>query len=282
MPDELDNRPMALPAAIDRRLTRQPTPQEALHFLLSSHPLAPGLLSEARHRVVLARNSAAAAGRAARVARDAEIGYEQIRRAHDPRGERCDGFWPAAIGAIVLMSVAVAASLALTWGLPSSGRLVLAAATATLGAVVVWAHRRQPARHGLAVGLTVAVGVLCAGLVALHVLTSGSLSPLRLIEAAALGVVVVMAIAAAVLIVDRCECLACSHARLRSERACAVRDQLTAVAFSDQADAVAAGGAWESLVVEECRLMRPLGPDGEQWVTDCVRIARQSATPAES
>ncbi|HUJ07231.1 MAG TPA: hypothetical protein VLX31_14075 [Streptosporangiaceae bacterium] len=282
MPDELASMPMALPAAIDRRLTRPPTPAEALHVLLRSQPHAPRLLSEARHRAVLAGNSAAAADRAARVARDTEIGYEQVRRVHDPRGELRGSFWGSATAAGVLLLVAVAAALVLSWGLPWAGRLVFAAATVTLGAVVVWAHRRQPARRGLAAGMTIAVGMLCAGLVALRVLSGGPPAPLRLIEAVVLGVVLVMAIAGAVLVADRCECLTCCRARVRSERAGGARDQLTALAFSDQADAVAAGGAWESLVVEECRLMRPAGPDGEQWIAECIQIARQSATPAES
>jgi hypothetical protein len=66
-----------------------------------------------------------------------------------------------------------------------------------------------------------------------------------------------------------------------SKHAANVRDQLAAQASADQADAVSAAGAWESLVVEECRLAHPAGADVEQWVTDCVRIARLSATPIQ-
>ena len=280
MPDETDGRFLSLRAAMDRGQDGHPTPQEALHFLLSSHPLAPGLLSEARHRAVLARNSAAAASLAIRRARDAELGYEHARRAGDPRGSRRGRFWPTAGVIGLLLAVAAAAAYVLCLAVPWPARMVLTAATLALGGAVAYAHRGGHARRRLAAGLTAAAGLLCVALVALRVVTH-TLAVLPLIEAAALGAVLAMAIAAAVLAADRCETLACCRARQLSEDAASVRDRCADAAFADQAEAVAAAGHWESLVVEECRLMRPPAAEGEQWVTECVRIARLSAAPAD-
>ncbi len=267
-------------AAMDRGLGDL-TPQQALRNLLNSHPLALGTLSEARHRMVLARNSAAAAGRAGRRARDAELSHEHGRRSEDPRGLRRGRFWPTAAVVSALLAVAAAAAFVLCLGLDWPGRIVLVAATGVFGGAVAFVHGRKHLMHGnIAVGLTLMAALLCAAIVALHVLIAGFLSALLVIEAVALGVVLVLTVTAAVLAIQRCESLSCCRLRQRSERARNVSEHLADVASTDQANAVTAASTWESLVVEECRLTRPTMTDSEQWVAECVRIAKLAATPA--
>ena len=280
MAEELDGRFVSLRPAADRGKAGHPTPQEALSLLLGSHPLAPGLMSEARHRAVLARNSAEAANVAVRRARDAELSHEHARRAGDPRGSRRGRFWPTVMIAGLLLALAGAAACVLCLAVPWPARLVLTAATLGLGGALCYAHRGEHARRRLATWLTLAGAVLCIAFVALRICTH-ALALLPVVEAAALGAVLAMAAGAAVLAVDRCESLHCCRARQRSEQAAEVRDGCVDRAFADQAEAAAAAGHWESLVIEECRLMRPPATDPEQWMTECVRIARLSAAPGD-
>lgn len=281
MSAETGNWPIALPTRIDGGYMRRPTPLEALRGLLISHPLALSTLSEARHRAVLAANSAAEAGRAARRARDAELSYEHARRTEDPRGLRSGrfGLVAAFVGLMLLMSAS--ATLALCWGLTWPYRVMLALATMFLAGVVAYALSKRHVRRNVALGLTIAAVLLWVALVLLPILAVAAWSILMAVKTAALGLVVIMPVIAAVLALDHCESLTCGRLRQRSERAGGEREHLAEVAGADQAEAVRTANVWESLVVEECSMVRPAGADAEQWVAECVRIARNAAIPAD-
>lgn len=181
MSDELSNRSVALPGTIERDQERLPTPQEALRSVLSTRPLALSILSEARYRVVLTRNSVDAAGRAIRSTRDAELGYEQARRARDPRGLRTAYFWPTAVLVGLLLAAGSAASLALCWRLRLPDRIILTTAAAVLGGAVSWSWSRRHARR-VTLGLTLAAAAMCAALMAVHLLLAPSWSILVIAE----------------------------------------------------------------------------------------------------
>jgi hypothetical protein len=225
---------MVLPGSIEGDAQQPPSPAEALHQVLSSQPLAPSLLSEARHRQVVAKNSATASERATRLARDAELVYEQARRLSDPRSHRSVGLPYAAWIAGVLLTVSAAIAVALWWTpgwyfvLPGNGP--------------VW--------------LLLAHAAILVGELAIAITTTAVL-------------------------LRRAESWNCWRLRKAKDRAAARRDEAAAVALSDDAAAVTATGAWESLVMEECRLAHPAAAARDDWVAACIDAARRTATPQE-
>jgi hypothetical protein len=281
---------VVMPGVIERPDEEPPTPDEAVRRLLATHAQAPHLLSEARHRGVVMRDSVAAAAQAARCGRDAEVAHEVASRASDPRGRRSVHFGPAVVAVGALLAVCGAAAFMLARGLPWPDRAVLSFAAAVLGGAAAWWEsraRRNPAArpgHGRGGGLAAAaVLAWAAALAALCVLTTTGALAIRAAQSAALGVVLVAAVAAARSVLEHAEGWHCSTLRRESSRAARRRRDAAAQASDDEAAAQAALGAWESLVVEECQIGHPGasgGAAGGTWLDDCLSVARKAATPA--
>jgi hypothetical protein len=269
---------VVMPGVIDHAREKPSTPVEAVQRLLAGHANAPHLLSEARHRAIVARESAAEAVRSARAGRDAELAYELAVRDSDRRRRWRLHFGPAAVAVGALLVLCLAAALALTRGLSWPDRVIIPLA-AGLGAVVAWragVHRESRWAHHLVLLVAAAVA---AALVALCVLsTAGSLT-LRIVVSVVLGLILVVLFTAAAWVVDHAENWHCAKLRWASDRAARYRQAATAAGARDEADAEAALAAWESLVVEECQLAHPGDAAGETWLGDCVSTARKIAVP---
>jgi hypothetical protein len=270
---------IALPGAIERQAEGPATPDQALQRLLASHGQAPGLLSEARHREIVARNSAASAVLAARRARDAELEYELARRRSDPRGERRHRFLPATAAMVVLLLAWGAAGLILAWDLVWPDRVVLAIATAVLAAALAWIMSMPRLREEAAGGILLAGLVMCVALVLVRVFTTSGAIALRVAEAAALGIVLVAGVVIAILVLEHSEGWKCARLRMASDRAIGDRQASQAQVWRDEADAAVAMASWESLVEEECRLGHPGDAVDQTWIKQCRDLARQAATP---
>lgn len=268
---------VVVPGVISHPQERPSTPAEAVRGLLAGHGRAAHLLSEARHRAIVARESAAEAVRAARLGRDAELSHELAVRDSDRRGHWRLHFSPAAAAVGALLIACWAAAFALTRSLPEPDRLIIPLATAGLGAAVVWRAVASRERKHL-LPLLIA-GAAAATLVTLGIFsTSGGLA-LRVIEPVALGLILVAVCVAATWVVEHAENWRCARLRRASDRASRYRQDAAATASQDESDAEAAMAAWESLVVEECQLAHPGEAGGETWLADCVATARQIATP---
>ncbi len=270
---------VAVPGVINHPRERPLTSLEAVRDLLAGHVKAAHLLSQARHWVTVARESAAEAVRAARLDRDAELSHELAVREADRRERWRVHFGPAAVVVGALLMACGAAALVLARALPWPDRVIIPLAAAGIGGAVVWraaANREHQGKHHLAVLIA---AVFAAILVTLGILsTSGGLT-LRVVVCVALGLILVTVCLAASWVVDHAETWRCSKLRRASERASRYRRAAVAAAADDDAKAEAALAAWESLVVEECQLAHPGEAAGETWLTDCVSIARQIATP---
>ncbi len=270
---------VVVPGVINHPQDRPSTSVEAVRGLLAGHGRAAHLLSQARHWVIVARESAAEAVRAARLDRDAELSHELAVREADRRGRWRLHFGPAAIAVGALLVACWAAALTLARALTWPDRVIIPLAAAGLGGAVVWravASRERKGEHHLAVLIA---AVLAATLVAMSVLsTSGGLA-LRVVVSVALGLILATVCVAATWVADHAETWRCARLRRTSERASRYRQAAAAAAADDEAKAEAALAAWESLVVEECQLAHPGEAAGETWLADCVSIACQIATP---
>jgi hypothetical protein len=270
---------VVVPGVINHPQDRPSTSVEAVRGLLAGHAKAAHLLSQARHWVIVARESAAEAVRAARLDRDAELSHELAVREADRRGRWRLHFGPTAVAVGALLVACGAAALVLVRALPWPDRVIIPLAAAGLGGAVVWravANREHQGHRHLAVLIAAASA---ATLVALSVFSiSGGLA-LRVTVSVALGLILVATCIAATWVVDHAETWHCAKLRRASDRASRYRQAAAAAAAHDEAHAEAALAAWESLVVEESQLAHPGEAAGETWLADCISIARQIATP---
>lgn len=270
---------IALPSAIERQSAGPATADQALQRLLASHGQAPGLLSEARHRETLARNSAGTAVLAARRARDAELKYELARRSSDPRGGRRHRFWPATVAMVVLLMMWAATGLILAWSLMWPDRIVVAVTTAALAAALAWVVSRPKLREQAAIGILLIGLMMCVALAVLRVFTTSGTVAVRVAEAAALGIALAAGVVIAIVVLEHAEGWKCAQLRKASDRAIRYRQACAAQVSRDEADAAAAMASWESLVEEECRLGHPGEAVDQTWIQQCRDFARQAATP---
>lgn len=270
---------VVMPGAIDHAGENPPTPVEAVKGLLAGHPQAPHLLSEARHRAIVSRESAAEAAQAARLGRDAELAHELAVRESDRSGRWRVHFGPAALAVGVLLVVCWAAAFALTRALPWSDRVIIPIAAAAAGGVVAWrasASRERRGEHYLVVLIAAA---WAAVLVVLSVLSTAGGLAFRVVASVVLGLVLVTMCAAAAWMLARAENWRCSQLRRASNHAARHRQGALVQASRDETAAQAALAGWESLVVEECQLAHPADTVGQTWLADCVSHARAIAAP---
>ena len=270
---------VVMPGVMERADGQPPAPVEAVRRLLGSHALAPYLLSEARHRAVVARDSAAEAVQATRSARDAELAHELAVRENDPRRRRGIHFGLAAVAVGALLAVCWAAAFALMRALPWPDRTVLSIAAAVLGGAVAWRASVKRERKGGYHPVVFSAVAWVALLVALCVITTAGGLLLRIGAAVSLGVVLVVAGLAVAWMLGHAESWRCSRLRWASDRAARHRQAALSEASDDEAAAMAALAAWESLVVEECQLAHPGDVASETWLADCVSVARKIAAP---
>jgi hypothetical protein len=275
MSDGVQRRLVLLPGAVEREEETQPSPEEAVGRVLAANVHGPGLLSEARYRVVMARNTVVAATQATRVCRDTELAYELACRRSEPRSANEMPFAAAAAVLAALLGVACVIGLVLVWPLPWLYQAALVVGTAALGGVLAWS---AAGRRNSALGLILAGLGMCVVLVALSVLwTTGSMV-LRVGEAVALGIALAATAVAAVLVFERAESWHCYRTRKAYRLAVSQRQGLVTQVSVDEQMAETALGAWISLVVEECQLAHPGGTDGTPWVQACANAARKTVT----
>lgn len=268
-----------VPGVIERADGEAPGPVEAIRRLLASHPLAPHLLSEARHRAVLSRDSAAEAVQATRSARDAELAHELAVRETDPRGHRRIRFWLAVVAAGALLIICLADAFELTRALPLADRAVVSIAGMALFGAAAWRVSIRRERSGEHHPIVLGVAAWAAVLATLYALSTGGLLALRIGAAALLSVVLVAAELAVSWVMAHGEDWRCYRLRWASNRASQQRQAALTKTSDDEAAAAAALAAWESLVVEECQLAHPADSASETWLADCVSVARRVATP---
>jgi hypothetical protein len=227
--------------------------------LLTGHPEARTLLSEASHWHGLATHSAALAAAASRGADLARLRYEELRRRLDPRGDRRTRFGVAcalvaAIGLVLagLARIEVASWIDVTGC--SAGWLV-AAAMAVLWLSGAWLAA-LPGRLRRVL-LTVGAGALTALLSGLV----GTLSALLLAVLSGL-----LAVVAAALIA-RAEPAALAQGRRHWRRASRHRDAAVATAQSDAEAATITRESWLGLV------RSATAAEDEQLAREAVAVA---------
>ena len=182
---------VVMPGVIDHAHERPSTAVEAVQGLLAGHASAAHLLSEARHRAIVARESAAEAVRAARAGRDAELAHELAVRDSDRRRRWRLHFGPAAVAVGALLVLCLAAAFALTRSLPMARPGDHPAAppgSALSWRGGQWRNRERRWAHHLVVLVAAAVA---AALVALCVLSTAGGLTLRIVVSVVLGLILV-------------------------------------------------------------------------------------------
>ena len=233
--------------------------------VLSGHPEARSLLSEASHRRILAEQSATAAGLAAAAADAARLRYEELRHLVDPRAQR-----PLSCWTVLALLIAVAAGLAtLAWvdlaALP--GREVSTAAVAAVWMAGAWlaATAGREGRQGRTVAAC-AAAALAGLLAALHAVAAPGLTgPLLGVLWASLSVA--GAVTAAWL-VTRAEPLALARARSRWRRAEARHAAAARTSAADAQNAAVARQSWLGLIGSSVAAQ-----GDEQLARDAAKVA---------
>jgi hypothetical protein len=216
----------------------------AVSRVLLSHQEARSMLSEARHRRILAEQSAAAAGSAAAAAAASRLRYEELRHLVDPRAERPVSCWTA----LALLAAPSAGLACLTWlelaVLP--GREVTAAAVTAAWLAGAWLAATRPEEHTGRVTAVWAAAAFAALLAALHTLAepdwSGFLA--GMLWASLSGAI---AVTAAVLI-SRTEPAGLARARRRWRQADARHAAAARTALADAERAAITRQSWLGLV----------------------------------
>jgi hypothetical protein len=240
-------------------------------WLLSSNLEARSLYFEARHRRVLAEQSAAAAAATATEVDQARIHHETLRHRLDPRGARPVRCWPA----VALAAVIYAGLGGLAWidlaALPAGrllGAMTAAAALLTAAWLAAIASRE---RRGRLLHAAIAAAVIIAGVIA--ALQGAGVVPGRPDDWAAgeLGAVLSLALtAAASVLIAGAEPAAIARARARLRRALAAYDSAVRIMLADREAAAIARGSWLSLV----RVLSASAAGGDaQLIADAVTIA---------
>jgi hypothetical protein len=251
----------------------------AVGRVLSGHPEARSLLSEAGHRRVLFEQSAAAAGLAAAAADAARLRYEELRHLLDPRAQRPLPCWAA----LPLLAAVSAGLAALAWlelaVLP--GRAVAAAAVAAVAAAWLagaWLAATA-GREGHAVRTAAAwaaAAAFAALLAALHATAApgwnGGLPGALWAALSSAGAV------AAACLISRTEPRALARARGHWRRAEARRAAAARTSLADAQSAAIARQSWLGLVRSTVAAQggEQAGEQGgEQLTCDAVQVAAQ-------
>lgn len=234
--------------------------------VLSGHPEARSLLSEASHRRVLAEQSAAAADGAAMAADMDRVRYEELRHRVDPRAERHLSFWTVLVlVAAIGVGLAGLAQVELA-GVPS--RAVAATAVAATWIAGAWlaaaAHREG--RKGSAAAAWVAAGALAALLAVLHAVDApGWGRSLAGLLWAVLSAAIAVTAAA---LIRRAEPLALAQARARWRRAQVHHAEAVRTSLADAQSAAIAAESWLCLIRSAAA-----GQGDEQLTRDATDVA---------
>ena len=245
------------------------TPAQIISELLSNHPEAASLLSEASHCQALARGSAARAGHAFAAAQAARLACEEARHRLDPRRRHTVDF-----GAGSLILALLGGGLTLLNAIELSGLLgragsvlpALVAAAVWLSGAWVAALASRERRWGVVVAITVAAIVLGLLLAALR--GSGQRSVLFGILVAAF---ILALAAAATALMARMEPSSVFLARRRWHSARAAHATAVRTVHSDMEMSTVATEAWLGLVRSRAS---ELADDGQQ-MHETVALAVQ-------
>ena len=233
------------------------TPSQIMDGLLTGHPEAASLQSEARHRQALAAGSAANVGRAFATAQAARLGYEELRHRLDPR-LRCTVNFGAGLVVLALLG----AGLALLNVIELGGMRSALPATAVwlTGAWLTALAARE--RRGRLVVAAIAGGVLLdLLLVALHDFGAGPIM---------FGTFLLILAGGAAVLVSRMESAALFQARWHWHRTRAVHQAAVRLEWHDVKAAKAATDSWFGLV--RIRANAVSGGD-EHFVHETVTLA---------
>jgi hypothetical protein len=233
------------------------TPSQIMDGLLTGHPEAASLQSEARHRQALAAGSAANVGRAFATAQAARLGYEELRHRLDPR-LRCTVNFGAGLVVLALLG----AGLALLNVIELGGMRSALPATAVwlTGAWLTALAARE--RRGRLVVAAIAGGVLLDLLLAaLHDFGAGPIM---------FGTFLLILAGGAAVLVSRMESAALFMARWRWRRAQAAHQAAARLERQDVQAATVATEAWLGMV--RVRASAVAGADA-QLVHETVALA---------
>ncbi|HXL89252.1 MAG TPA: hypothetical protein VN969_09770 [Streptosporangiaceae bacterium] len=233
------------------------TPSQIMGELLTGHPEAASLQSEARHRLALADGSATSASRAFAVAQAARLGYEELRHRLDPRLQRTLNFG-AGLAFLALLGAGLALSNAIELGglrpgLPATAVWLTGAWLTALG---TREHRGRP------VCTAIAVAVL------LDVLLAAPHDFAR--RPVVFAAFILVLAAGAVVIMSRMESAALFQARWHWHRTRAVHQAAVRLEWHDVKAAKAATDSWFGLV--RIRANAVSGGD-EHFVHETVTLA---------
>jgi hypothetical protein len=233
------------------------TPSQIMGELLTGHPEAASLQSEARHRLALADGSATSASRAFAAAQTARFAYEELRHRLDPR-MLCTLNFGAGLAFLVPLGAGLALSNAIELGGLRSG--LPATAVWLTGAWLTALATRE--HRGRLVGTAIAVAILLDVLLAAP--HDFGCQPIMFA-----AFILMLAVGAAVLM-SRMESAAVFQARWHLHRTRAVHQAAVHLERHDVEAAKAASESWLGLV--RIRANARSGGD-EHFVHETVALA---------
>lgn len=245
--------------------------RDLVFWLMSGNLEARSLYFEARHRRVLAGQSADAAAKAASEADWTRIRHEALGHRLDPRGARPVRCW-LAIALVVVIGTGLGG---LAWtglaGVPA-GRLLGAMSAAAVWLADAWLGAiASRERRGSLLRMAIAGGVIVAGgIAALHGTGTAAGRPGDW-GTGLLGAALSLALtAAAAVVIARAEPAAVTRARRRRRRAQALYDGAMRIMIADAEAAAIARESWLSLI----RVLSVSAAKGDaQLSEDAVTVA---------
>jgi hypothetical protein len=255
---------------------------DVVRAVLATNPSGPEALAEARHRCGMENDAERASAYAARAGRETEQALALARRETDPRDERHLRWWAGGAVVALLCAGAGAVAFVLADGLSGPERLVLAAAVTVAAGGWAWMMalcRRSDRPVGVLAALGVSLFALLGGL---HMCET-DLSLATELETVGLVALGCAFVTVATWVLLRTEAWRLGPLR----RAAGAAERASRLASSRLAEAEAraerALGAWQGLVLEECRLVPPApGTDPGTLAAECSALATQLVDDADA
>ena len=261
---------------------RIPTPSRIVGEVLTYHPEAASLLSEASHRHALVAHSTSTASQALYAAQVARACYEELRHRLDPRYHR-----PTNFAAGLALLTGMGAGLAVLDGLELTGLAARVAVLVAIAAAAVWltgawlaALAVREGRRGVLAGIIAAAIGMSLLLVALHGFAPFPHQPVPRGQVAVgvlLAVLITVLAAGAAVTIARMEPASVCQARRRWQQARATSEAAVALELADAEAAAVAKEAWLGLVRTQASAIAGDSDDGVVEDTLALASALQDA-----